>query len=302
MRARIINKMSPLLFSVIIPTCNRNKALGLCLERLGPAQQENMTLIAPENTDASKTPYTYEVLIIDDSPNARACPFAQEHFPWARWEAGPKKGPAFNRNQGAKSACGEWLIFTDDDCLPQKQWLWQFAQALQSVECYALEGSILPDGDPNADLSVCPINHTGGNFWAANIAIKKTLFHTVGGFDEQFLRPKLEDSDLYLRLKEKTTIPFVKEALVLHPVQQLSLIQACKKEYLDLPSHAYFLAKHYKSRTLSILKKEYLHWLCYCYRCLKNNHWGSVCLSIWMLFFGIPKIIILFKQYRQKIQ
>ena len=291
--------MSQPLFSVIIPTCNRNKTLGLCLERLAAGKQQDMTLI-PAGADATQTEYNYEVLVSDDSSNAEAKAFLNEHFPWVQWIEGPKKGPAFNRNHGATQARGSWIVFTDDDCLPQDEWLWQFANVLEDRTHKALEGAILPQGNGNKDLSVCPINHTGGNFWSANIAIEKTVFQELGGFDEQFPRPKLEDSDLYLRLKEKTTIPFIKEAVVLHPVHQLSLIQACRKEYLDLPSHAYFLAKHDQSGMLTILKKEYLHWFRWCYHCLKKNHWGSTFLGVWMLLLGIPKTLVLLKQYRQK--
>ena len=93
------------MLSVIIPTCNRNDLLGKCLDCLSPNIQ---TLSAS----------SYEVIVTDDSKQHQAKQFVEENYGWVKWIAGPQRGPAENRNNGAKNANGEWLIFIDDDCLP----------------------------------------------------------------------------------------------------------------------------------------------------------------------------------------
>jgi glycosyltransferase involved in cell wall biosynthesis len=40
-------------------------------------------------------------------------------------------GPASARNTGAAAARGEWLAFTDDDCLPDRGWLTAFDSILR---------------------------------------------------------------------------------------------------------------------------------------------------------------------------
>ena len=49
--------------------------------------------------------------------------FLAQQYPWVSWGRGPRRGPAANRNAGALRARGEWLAFTDDDCVPDPNWL-----------------------------------------------------------------------------------------------------------------------------------------------------------------------------------
>ena len=43
--------------------------------------------------------------------------------PGCRLVQQPNRGPAAARNHGAREACGDILLFTDDDCLPAPEWL-----------------------------------------------------------------------------------------------------------------------------------------------------------------------------------
>ena len=90
--------------SVIIPTCHRNASLAKCLDCLAPGTQT----LPPEQ---------YEVIVTDDGSRSTAQQMVQENYPWVLWIAGPCRGPAANRNNGAEAAQGQWLAFTDDDCL-----------------------------------------------------------------------------------------------------------------------------------------------------------------------------------------
>src|SRR5665213_3286620 len=92
-------------FSVIIPTCNRNDLLRKCLDLLAPSNQ---------------TIDNYEIIVTDDSKDGIAKDLIKQDYPWVCWVEGPKRGPAANRNNGAKTANGDWLVFIDDDCLPDK--------------------------------------------------------------------------------------------------------------------------------------------------------------------------------------
>ena len=82
-----------------------------------------------------------------------------------------------------------------------------------------LEGRTTPgDGPPLGPRFTAPVNETGGFLWSCNVAIRREFFFELGGFDERFPFPHLEDVDLRLRLEDRhEPYPFVTDAVVDHP-------------------------------------------------------------------------------------
>ena len=197
-------------FSVVIPTCRRNDSLSRCLNRL-KAHRQNFPREA------------FEVIVSDDGPdqdNARL--LVENVYPWVRWVAGPRRGPAANRNRGAAEAGGDFLAFTDDDCLPQPDWLASFAAKLSGPggdKLRVLEGRTTPGKGPAlGPRFTAPVNEYGGLLWSCNFVIERRFFFEIGGFDERFPFPHLEDVDMRLRLDDRQEpYPFVPEAVVEHP-------------------------------------------------------------------------------------
>lgn len=217
------------MLSIIIPTCNRNQLLSKCLVRLAPGQQ---TLSTSE----------YEVIVTDDSPSQGSQALCLELYPWVRYTIGPRKGPAANRNHGAKLATGEWLVFLDDDCIPDYGILQAYkTQILQNPDIFVFEGAISPIGLQIAFNEECPINETGGCLWSCNFCIKKCFFQNVGCFEEAYPFPAMEDVDLRLRVNPKTTILFCAGARVSHPWKKVD--KPFKKFDQVYFSHKVFLDK-----------------------------------------------------------
>jgi GT2 family glycosyltransferase len=75
-------------FSVVIPTYGRPDALAACLEQLVPGAQTFSG--------------AYEVIVTDDAPAPGASAKLANRFPAVRWTEGPHRGPAANRNHGAR--------------------------------------------------------------------------------------------------------------------------------------------------------------------------------------------------------
>ncbi len=200
-----------MLFSIIVPTCNRNDLLAKCLDLLAPDIQ---------SIDHS----WYEVVVTDDGNNGQAKTMIAEKYPWVQWVEGPKRGPASNRNNGAKKAKGEWLIFLDDDCLPSNNIIEAYRQLIQDFPVTKVfEGKIEAEGKRESPLDYAPVNTEGGHLWSCNFAVRKDSFFSIGGFDEQFKYPHMEDIDLRERLLAAgLQIKFAGTAAVTHPWRKLS--------------------------------------------------------------------------------
>ena len=215
--------------SVIIPTYHRNDLLAKCLDFLAPGVQ---TLPADQ----------YEVIVTDDGSQTTAEEMIKQHYPWVKWVAGPRRGPAANRNNGAKFAQGEWLVFTDDDCLPKKEWLESFALSITS-DIYVYEGKTTCEIATKSPLEHSPINLTGGYLWSCNMMIQKNIFlEKLKGFDENFPYPQLEDVDLRERIKllNYSYIIFVQDAVIDHPPKQVPWGRSLAKLH---ESHIYYWHK-----------------------------------------------------------
>jgi Predicted glycosyltransferases len=218
--------------SIIIPTHNRVELLKICLEKLTPEVQD---ITASE----------YEIIVTDDSTNSKSRQMIDVNFlDRIKWIKGPQKGPASNRNNGSKIAQGEWLMFIDDDCIPDKRLIKGYLDAIKNnPETIAFEGVIRVDRPKRHFLEESPINEKGDCFWSCNIMIKKDYYNNVlHGFDENFPFA-CEDVDIYARIKKDgRNAVFVKDAFVIHPWRiQYNMIE---KVRLATVSHKYLYSKH----------------------------------------------------------
>ncbi|GAB3925896.1 glycosyltransferase family 2 protein [Mucilaginibacter myungsuensis] len=228
------------MLSIIIPTCNRNALLSDCLRQLSPDAQK------PDG-------FEYEVIVTDDSQDEQAKNLLEQSFPWATWSKGPCKGPAANRNNGAKQAKGDWLIFLDDDCVPHSTLLKAYYDIIRTnPKCEVVEGSIYSDKQIKL-LYIAPVNVTGGHLWSCNFAIKTSVFKKLDGFDENYKFPNLEDNDLNKRLiRQRSVILFAKDAKVYHAPRPVA---SPKKLAQRHESWLYFHSKFGEPKTINTLLK-----------------------------------------------
>lgn len=122
-----------------------------------------------------------------------------------------RSGPAHARNLGARAARGDVLLFLDADVRPSPNTVRRARQAFAHDESLdALIGSY--DDDPSSpgfasqykNLMHCFVhqsaNRSASTFWSGCGAIRRTVFLAMGGFDESYDRPAIEDIELGYRL------------------------------------------------------------------------------------------------------
>lgn len=262
------------MFSIVIPTCDRPHLLRKCLDALHPSVQ---------NVDSD-----YEVIVSDDSQDDETKLLLGKEYDWVKWVKGPRNGIGANRNNGAKLAKYDWIIFIDDDAIANDDLIKIYFTSISKYpNCKAFEGCILPENEQlmENEFAECPVNVTGGHFWTANVCINRKLFQKIGGFDEN-LKFFHEDQDIYERLKLTTVILFIKEAFVVHPVKLTST-----KKRLIKANKAYADYIKYKSKTLSkkdIIIGSYRFHLTSIKMNLINQKYSMAILSLYHIIWLIP--------------
>ena len=138
-----------------------------------------------------------------------------------------KPGSYAARNLGAQHARGAWLIFTDADCLPAPDWLEKHtAFAARQAPGTLVAGAVnIVSRSPKPSaweiydiVKGIPQEHYVRRGYAAtaNLAVPRTVFEMLGGFDGS--RFSGGDADLCRRAGHAGhDIAFAKEARVDHP-------------------------------------------------------------------------------------
>ena len=218
---RYRRRMDPPFFSVVIPTYNRKDHLLRALDAL-----------------AQQTFPDFEVVVVDQSEPPVEIPEEYKHKLALRLVYSEARGPALARNKGIREATGHVVAFTDDDCIPERDWLEKAARHFDERPIAGLEGRIRSEklGDPKY-RTVSNVDFEGIGFMTANMFYRRDLLRRINGFDERF-RDFREDTDLAWRVMEFGDIPHARDAVVFHPphlatVERESQVERAKMFRLD---------------------------------------------------------------------
>ena len=223
-------RMTTPAFSVVVPTCDRSPALAELLERLRPER-------------LSMSPDSYELIVTDDGVTGASAELVRARFPSVRFYAGPRRGPAANRNYGASRATGAWLVFVDDDCQPTEGWLRAIAAEVAARPLDVVEGRIVAPDKTTSLFRRDVENLHGDCFWSANLAVRREFFERIGGFDEDFLQAGGEDLELAHRFRTcGARTSFCHDAVVNHP-SHLMTWRALLEFTFRIRWHALYLLK-----------------------------------------------------------
>ena len=202
-------------FSVVLPTYQQPALLLKCLDALGRQRLSRDQ---------------FEIIVVDEgnSPETEAAvqlfskQIARNGGPLeVRYLGQPeRRGPAAARNRGWQAARGHIIAFTDDDCLPEPEWL------SSALVCFQ-RGAQVMSGQLRVHLpnQPTPLDRTAtilkrAEFISANCFCRKSTLERVKGFEEAFNTSWREDSDLQFKFLQ-AGIPITKcpESVVVHNIQ-----------------------------------------------------------------------------------
>lgn len=204
------NRAEALRASVVVPTCRRSDLLERCLAALVAQDLE---------------PRHYEIIVADD-----ACLDAtrEQVECWAgrapvtiRYLAVTDgEGPAAARNAGWRAARGEIIAFTDDDCVPDPDWLRAGLAAFVDGVVGASGRLVVPVPSRPTDYERNAAQIEAAEFVTANCFYRRAALAAISGLDERFRTAWREDTDLYFRLARRgSRLVHAPEAVALHPVR-----------------------------------------------------------------------------------
>ena len=176
--------------SVIICTYNRANSLAdtlLCL------------------TKQSYEAVNWELIIVDNNSNDNTKEIISQYskkLPNLTYKFEPQQGLSYARNLGINSAHGSIIVFTDDDVLPEIDWLEQIQNNMEKYNCDACGGYIAPKWETPPPSWLTEIFYgflaiktdTNGPRqlsiddelpFGANMAFRKLMFSKYGFFDTQ---------------------------------------------------------------------------------------------------------------------
>lgn len=187
--------------SVIVPCYNAEKTLPACLGAINNSDYDN-----------------YELIVVDDGSTDGSLQIARQ-FSDRVIEIGENRGVTAARNQGAREASGEILLFVDSDIILRKDTISRLTEGFSCPETVVYQGvhSKIP-ANPGFGPSYVALewhfnmahNLGEGNiaecFFAECGAIRRDFFWKIGGFDEGFKGAGGEEFEISQRIMARTRI------------------------------------------------------------------------------------------------
>lgn len=197
--------------SIVIPVKNNQAGINRFLDSL-------LTNVSPEF-------YPLEVVIVDNNSaipivNQREFPFPVSIITCTRL------GPGAARNTGVIHSKGNWILFTDSDCIASESFILGYLTESNTAVAYAGEIDVRGDDyisryyrDHQVLTPPTRITRNREEPWTlvtANCLVLRAAFEAVGGFDEQFIYAGGEDTDLGYRLHHIGEMKFCKSSVAIH--------------------------------------------------------------------------------------
>ncbi|MCU1308037.1 MAG: glycosyl transferase family 2 [Acidobacteriaceae bacterium] len=216
--------------SVIISTRDRLESLEACVRGVSAQSYRN-----------------FDVLIVDSAPQFHSAEELAQRYKIA-YSRLDTPGLTIARNHGARLVSGDLIAFTDDDAVPEADWLTAIARAYKATLAAAITGPVLPLTGNQEDErrwvqaggtgpgELVPVNftlqtpkafclaNTGAIGSGANVSFnRKVFFEVLGGFDERLgvggtIVAGEEGVAFWKLLRKGWTIHYTPEAVVRHPI------------------------------------------------------------------------------------
>ena len=220
--------------TVAIATLGRPQALARCLDALDAGSLLPAEIVVVDQSAGDETEY----LVTRRRPDRPAVHYIRQQ----------RRGLSASRNAGLAAATHPIVAMTDDDCVPDEDWVAALAESFLVPEISAVTGRVLPYGPelpgayavssrPSTERAhfaqKCPPWLVGSG---GNLAVRCDVWSRLGGFDERLgagsKGQAAEDMDfIYRMLAAGENILFEPRAVIYHERQDLGRRVATRWTY-----------------------------------------------------------------------
>ncbi|WP_176505323.1 glycosyltransferase [Candidatus Methanoperedens sp. BLZ2] len=201
--------------SIIVPVLNGANHINNLMNSL-------MNINYPKNK--------YEILIVDNESMDKTVELIkkfQRNIPQLKLFFEKRRSSYAARNMGVMNAKGEIIVFTDADCVVDKNWLINIVKSFSenSVGCVAGEilsakwNNIVEEYYAKKDI-MSQKNTLNSEFlpypMTANVAYRKEIFNKIGYFDEELISGGDADFAWRMQLETEYKIVYDQNAIVIH--------------------------------------------------------------------------------------
>jgi hypothetical protein len=188
----------------------------------------SLTVLLDALAAGSGGPLPETIFVVDDRRDA-AGPLLATELPESlrdrvRVLASGGRGPAAARNAGWRASRQDWVVFLDDDVVPDLDWRSRVVQDLSGLpdDVAASQGRVrvpLPFDRRPTDWERNVYGLERARWATADMAYRRSVLERVGGFDERFRHAYREDADLALRVMRGGHSIVTGARRVCHPVR-----------------------------------------------------------------------------------
>lgn len=182
--------------SVVVIVYNGEKTIGRCIDSILNQDYDN-----------------YEIIVVNDGSvdgTENICRRYADKIVYFRNKV--NMGVAGARNRGFSLSRGEYIAYTDSDCVADRDWLSTLVGYAVDNKADVLGGAVLTPKDLNffarcvgtlhKPAAILQSENIAKDIPTANALFSKSLYGEVKGFDETF-RVSNEDTDLLIRMQLK---------------------------------------------------------------------------------------------------
>ncbi len=232
--------------SVIVPVFNAESTVSECISSL--LKQEFSA--------------KFEIIVVDDGSTDKT-PERIKKIKGIKIIRQKNSGPATARNNGARNARHEIVVFIDADCIAEKNWLEEMVSPFKNKRVVGVQGAyktkqkefIARFVQTEIEYRYKKMKSSKKIDWIGSYsaAYRKEIFLKEQGFSREFLKASGEDPDLSYKLSEKGyLLKFNPKAIVYHK-HPSSLSDYLHRKYV----HAFWRVLLYKKHSAKAAVDSY---------------------------------------------